>query len=290
MLEQTMKTIKELALDAYRVSTGPIRQQTVANLRQSGQMPLSVLFYHRIADTHANDWTLSTSGFRNHLDWLGENSSFVSLEEIQNKLVAGHNETSCVHITFDDGYGENPDFAIPLLIERNIPCTYFVSLDFIMTGRAFPHDAAAGQPLKPNTIEQIRDMAAAGIEIGAHTRNHPDLGKVTDPETLRDEVVTSTLELGELIGQPIRYFAFPFGLPENLNSYAFDLLADAGLKGVCSAFGAYNFPGQDPFHIRRIHGDPEISRLKNWLSIDPRKLELGRDVEIQSPTAESVDK
>jgi len=279
-----MKTIIEFAIEAYRVSTGPIRQQRESNLRRDGKMPLSVLFYHRIADSHPNDWTMTTSQFGAQIDWMGENAKFVSLEEIQQRIEAGHNESKCVHITFDDGYAENCDFAIPLLIERQIPFTYFVSLDFIQTGRAFPHDAAAGQPLTPNSIEQIKEMAAAGIEIGAHTRNHPDLGKVTDPETLFDEVVTSTRELAELIEQPVRYFAFPFGLPENLNGDVFDLLAEEGLLGVCSAFGAYNFPSQDPFHIRRIHGDPEIARLKNWLSLDPRKLNLGRDLEIKRPT------
>ncbi len=284
-MTDVVKTIRDFAIDAYRVSTGPIRQKKEADLRRNGQVPLSVLFYHRIADSHPNGWTMTRYQFKEQLDWMDDNSTFVSFEEIQNRITKGHNESKCVHITFDDGYAENCDFAIPLLIERQIPCTYFVSLDFILTGRPFPHDAAAGQPLPPNSIEQLKEMAAAGIEIGAHTRTHPDLGAITDPDTLRDEVVTATLELADLIEKPIRYFAFPFGLPENLNADAFDMLADAGIQGVCSAFGAYNFPEQDPFHIRRIHGDPEISRLKNWLSLDPRKLDLGRDMEIHRPGA-----
>lgn len=283
-MSDVVKTIREFAIEAYRVSTGPIRQKREADLRRTGQVPLSVLFYHRIADSHPNGWTMTTSQFKDQLDWMSDNTTFASLEEIQDRIASGHNEAKCVHITFDDGYAENCDFAIPLLIEQQIPCTYFVSLDFIITGRPFPHDAAAGQPLQPNSIEQIREMAAAGIEIGAHTRNHPNLGAIKDPDTLRDEVVTATHELAELIEKPIRYFAFPFGLHENLNADAFDMLAEAGMRGVCSAFGAYNFPSQDPFHIRRIHGDPEISRLKNWLSLDPRKLDLGRNLQIQRPS------
>ena len=42
-------------------------------------------------------------------------------------------------------------------------------------------------------------------------------------------------------------------------------------KRVCSAYGDYNFPGDDPFHIRRIHVD-DMLRLKNWGTIDPRRL------------------
>ncbi len=42
--------------------------------------------------------------------------------------------------------------------------------------------------------------------------------------------------------------------------------------GVCSAYGGYNFPGGDAFHIERIAVDDELLRLKNWVTLDPRKL------------------
>jgi hypothetical protein len=46
---------------------------------------------------------------------------------------------------------------------------------------------------------------------------------------------------------------------------------------VCSAYGAYNLPEQvsktwGPFHLRRIHADPEWVRFVNWMTFDPRKL------------------
>ena len=52
----------------------------------------------------------------------------------------------------------------------------------------------------------------------------------------------------------------------------FQLAREAGFAGVCSAYGGYNVPGDDPFHLQRIHADPDIIRLKNWLTVDPRKL------------------
>ena len=45
-----------------------------------------------------------------------------------------------------------------------------------------------------------------------------------------------------------------------------------GIRGVCSAYGGYNFPGDDPFHIQRFHADPEWIRWKNCLTVDPRKI------------------
>jgi hypothetical protein len=58
-----------------------------------------------------------------------------------------------------------------------------------------------------------------------------------------------------------------------LNTDAFRLAREAGYAGVCSAYGGYNYLGDDPFHFQRIHADPELIRLKNWLMVDPRKEE-----------------
>ena len=118
--------------------------------------------------------------------------------------------------------------------------------------------------------------SAAGVEIGSHTRTHCDINKVADPDQLVDEIVHATRELGQLVGREIRYFAFPFGQVDNLSAAAVELLKRNGLKGFCSAFGSYNMPGEDAYHIQRMHGDPEFIRLKNWLTIDPKKLSIGR--------------
>ena len=51
---------------------------------------------------------------------------------------------------------------------------------------------------------------------------------------------------------------------------AFQFAREYGYEAVCSAYGGYNFPGDDPFHIQRIFPD-NMLRLKNWLTVDPRK-------------------
>src|SRR5690606_105975 len=131
--------------------------------------------------------------------------------------------------------------------------------------------AAAGIPLEVNTAEQIRLLAASGVEIGAHTRTHADLGKLQG-ETLVREIVGSKRELERITGKPVRYFAFPYGLHANMSREAFVVAREAGFTGVCSAYGGYNFPAaSDPFHLQRFHADCELPRFYNWLSVDPRK-------------------
>lgn len=267
---------RELALHAYLYGSYPLRWLYRSKLESIGQAPLCVLFYHRVADEHPNGWSICNRAFQRQIRWLKKHTDVVSLEEIQNRMKNGRNDRTAVAITFDDGYAENCEQAIPFLIEQQVPMTYFVALDFLTSGRPFPHDAQQDQPLPVNTPEQIRELAASGIEIGAHTRNHCDVGAISDPETMVDEIVHATDELAELSEQPIRYFAFPYGQPNNLSAAAAHLAKQRGMLGVCSAYGAYNYPGDDPFHIQRFHADPEFVRLKNWVTVDPRKTRIGR--------------
>ena len=113
-------------------------------------------------------------------------------------------------------------------------------------------------------------MSKAGVEIGGHTRSHADLGAIPDSPKLVDEVLWATREMEQTINQKIRYFAFPYGQPANLNPTVFRMLKAHGFQGVCSAYGGLNDVGGDAFHLQRLHGDPCFSRMKNWLTFDPR--------------------
>jgi peptidoglycan/xylan/chitin deacetylase (PgdA/CDA1 family) len=275
---------KALLLHAYYYGSGPYRWHYARRAAAEGRLPLVVLFYHRIADDRANRQTTSNATFRRQIEWLRRRCDLVSLEEVQRRIREG-NHRPCVSITFDDGYAENCREAIPLLIRERIPCTYFVTLENVRDGKPFAHDLAAGQCFPPNTMAELRAMAAAGIEIGAHTYTHPDLGQIADRGRLEYEVVTAGCELAEALGRRTRYFAFPYGLTRNLNPLALELARTAGYEGVCMARGGYNLPGGNAFNLQRIHGDEETIRVKNWVTLDPRMLRprarrtrlLGRD-------------
>jgi peptidoglycan/xylan/chitin deacetylase (PgdA/CDA1 family) len=280
-----MNPLRHGLLAARNVVTIPRRHQRLATLAEQGQAPLSVLFYHRVADSHPNAWTIGRRSFRRQLDYCEQHFEFIDLAELQLRVQYQASNRPAVCLTFDDGYRENSDFALPLLIQRRIPCTYFVCTANLLNQTAFPQDVAAGRPLPVNTVDQIRAAADAGIAIGCHTRNHVDFSTVHDPQTVRDEIIGAKAELEQWIDRPVRYFAFPYGMPEQLTQIAVDTVIEAGFDGFCSAYGAYNLPSDDPFHIRRIHGDPEMARLKNWLSFDPRKLQQSVSLHFQLPVS-----
>jgi peptidoglycan/xylan/chitin deacetylase (PgdA/CDA1 family) len=242
-----------------------------------GCEPVQVLFYHRVADEYPNDWTISPRMFARQIRWLRDRFDIVSLAEGQARIASGCNRRATACITFDDGYADNRRFAIPSLLEHRLPFSYFVSTNHVLGGEYFPHDVAAGRPLAVNTLAHLREMAAAGVEIGAHTRSHANLGGNLRRDVLIEEIAGSKRELEAAIGREVRYFAFPYGRHENLSAAAFGVALEAGYAGVCSAYGGYNFPGDDPFHLRRFHADPQFIRFKNWLTVDSRKLRMQRD-------------
>ena len=263
---------KRLLLNLYYHASLPSRARRARQYAQQGRAPVIVFFWHRIADDRATPWTLSNELFARQIAWLRKHCRLVSLEEAHRRLQLKYNRKPCVALTFDDGYADNCAHAVPLLIEHGIPLTYFVTLRNIITGEPFAHDLKLGHNLAPNTIEQLRRMAAAGVEIGSHTYTHPDLASIADRRTLRRELIAAKDEVQAAVGRPVRYFAFPFGRYEHLSPAAFETAKEAGYAAVCSAYGGYNFPGDDSFHLQRIPVDELMIRLKNWATIDPRKI------------------
>lgn len=226
-----------------------------------------------------NGWSIQKRNFERQLDWILKNASPASLDEIRESQLLGMRSKRMVAITFDDGYGENCEHAIPALIERGISCTYFVATHFAETGELFQHDVARGVPLRPNTIDEIKWMADQGIEIGAHSHTHVDFGRPMSEAELRAEITDVRKRLQDWTGQSIDYFAFPYGLKQNISQEAIDVVFESGFKCFVSAAGGMNWPGQDANHLQRIHGDPGMAALKNWLTFDPRKIRAKSPIE-----------
>ncbi len=268
--------LKKFLLASYVTASTPIRWGIQSRLRQSGQQPAAVLFYHRVADSHPTPWTIGNKNFKDHVSYLRQNFDIVSLTELQQKISLPNHGRRLVAITFDDGYAENFDQAIPWLVEEKIPFTYFVSTHFVLNQQPFPHDQKIGLNLPPNTPEQIRWLADNHVNIGGHTRTHANLGLISDLKTIENEILGGLEDLRAICNTSIDYFAFPYGDIQNISQMAIDVLRNANLRGICSAYGEFNRPESDLWHIKRIHGDPGMLRLKNWLTLDPRKLRRKR--------------
>ena len=271
------------ALQFRAAVIAPLRRQRLHRLAANGQAPPMVAFYHRVADKHPNRWTIGTKQFDRHLDHFQRHFDAIDLAEVQRRVVGGHSDRPSISVTFDDGYAENGRHALPELLRRRIPVTYFVSTSNVSHNRAFTHDLVAGRPLPVHSKSSLRMWSDAGVEIGGHTRNHVNLAGATDRQFLIDQIIDDRKRLQDIIGRDVRFFAFPFGMPAQMHAHAIEAVARAGYRGYCSAFGGYNQIGGDAFHIRRFHGDPAFGRLINWLSLDQSKMQRQPQLDFVRP-------
>jgi peptidoglycan/xylan/chitin deacetylase (PgdA/CDA1 family) len=102
------------------------------------------------------------------------------------------------------------------------------------------------------TESQVRELHRNGIEIGAHTLNHPILARVDDA-VARHEIVASRDRLQEMIGAPVTSFAYPNGGPgKDYTGRDVALAREAGFRlAVSTAWGAAT-PQRDPFQVPRV--------------------------------------
>jgi peptidoglycan/xylan/chitin deacetylase (PgdA/CDA1 family) len=114
-----------------------------------------------------------------------------------------------VAITFDDGYDSFYEYAWPILTENKIPATVFIPYGFI--GKRATWDYAGWLlGIHHMSREQIKEIAASGIEIGSHGYSHVDLTGLLE-RGLKLELERSKKGLEDLTGNEVRYLSYPFG-------------------------------------------------------------------------------
>jgi len=144
-------------------------------------------------------------------------------------------------LSFDDGMQDNHAAALPLLQELGVPATFYIATGLV--GAPNPWLSPASGARMMNALE-LRELAAAGMELGAHTVNHPDLAGLPYDACV-DEIGRSRDQLEELTGVRATTFAYPFGsFGPDARRAACDLGFDAAVSA--NEFGVagdrYAFP------------------------------------------------
>jgi len=142
----------------------------------------AILYYHRVIPQAQAErgcvepgMYVTPDSFRHQLDWLDEHFRVLPLHEVTRGLAEETPlpERACA-ITFDDGWRDNHDYALPELQRRSMPATVFVATQRVGTDGAFwpdevcrrlaPLAAAARQRLvaqlteSPNSAGGIDDL------------------------------------------------------------------------------------------------------------------------------------
>lgn len=244
-----LQIVKRTMMRSYLHSgMPPLRNAVLARL---GRGRLTVLTYHQVKDPADDFSTVSTPGFRQQMQFLKDYYQVLPLSEAINRLRQRGTSDRYVAITFDDGYADNARIAAPILRSLGLPATFFVSTDLISSTRPFPHDIVQGRPPQEHmTWDDLRALVKDGFEVGSHSCNHADFGRIPLPDAER-ELRESQRRLEEELGIPARLFAFPYGHRSNMRPST--LAAAQRIYDVCcSAFGGHNTAPVDPGHVRRI--------------------------------------
>ena len=254
-----------------------ILSRTSAAILSSGLSgkKLTILIFHRILprkDSYQAD-EVDARWFDELIGYLKEVFTIVPLSEALDMLTGDRLRSRSLSITFDDGYADNFEVALPILKKHRVSATFFIATGFT-DGRIMWNDkilqvmrTAPGTFLKLDHLglpdcnlngtparyrsalriidalkyrkpeerdeiidriaghagigkydplmmreRQIRSLFEQGMDIGAHTVNHPILARLKEDEARR-EIVGSKRFLEELLGRRIRMFAYPNGKP-----------------------------------------------------------------------------
>jgi peptidoglycan/xylan/chitin deacetylase (PgdA/CDA1 family) len=169
-----------------------------------------VLMYHEIAEASETGSPLAVSPatFAAQLGYLrSAGFTAITANELSARLAAdiGKLPDRPIVLTFDDGYGDFHRRAMPALDHYGCTATVFVT-----TGWLQDADMRLAAPGRMLNWTQITEVAAAGVEIGAHTRRHPQLDQLP-PELAREELHASKQWLEGKLGRPVPGLAYPFG-------------------------------------------------------------------------------
>jgi peptidoglycan/xylan/chitin deacetylase (PgdA/CDA1 family) len=190
--------------------------------------------------------SISTEQFERQIRWLTRNG-YIGIR-LADWLVwcrgGGTLPPKAVLLTFDDGYADFPDHALPILQRWGFGAVVFVVTKKIAATNSW--DAAL-----LISASQIRECSKLGIEFGAHSRTHPNLTLLSDAQ-LREELRGSGEDLSAIIGTRVNSFAYPYGYSnEHVCALAREFydLAFTCDEGV-------NECDTDPYRLRRTMVQP----------------------------------
>ena len=184
-----------------------------------------------------------------------QDATLITVSALVEGLRTGRLPPRAVALTFDDAFASVAEHAAPLLIREGWPATVYCVSGYIGRQNDWPTQPR-GVPRRPLASHaQLRELVAAGWEIGAHTRSHVPLARLERPR-LSDEIVGARDELEHVLGCQITSFACPYGDRPSPTARA---LIERSYLSCCStrmghaggAAEAYELPRVDAHYLRR---------------------------------------
>ncbi len=202
-IARTLPTPKRPAVTRAVEKVHGAAQAVAVSLLGVKDTPVPILTYHYIrdgidaaTDPVGHELSVPPTRFAAQLDAL-QAAGFKPVTPAE--FLAGSIDDQSIILSFDDGYADFYTGAFPALQKRGMRAVAFVISGFV--------DDADNRYL---TSDQVREIFAGGIEIGAHSVTHPNLTKL-EPTELQEELLQSRFALEKLLGDRVTAVAYPSG-------------------------------------------------------------------------------
>jgi peptidoglycan/xylan/chitin deacetylase (PgdA/CDA1 family) len=205
-----------------------------------------ILMYHSIdASSRIPDWTYAVSikKFVEQINYLQSTGwSFLRLRDL---ATGTFTRSKQVVVTFDDAYSDTLH-AAEILARKGIVASWF-AVSSALQGRSTWVDPDTGTrpTMRP---PDLRDLAAAGMEIGAHSATHRRLAEIGTGE-LSEETVRCKIELENALGFSVSSFSYPYG---SYDSRVIEAVRLAGFNRACATDNGAVRESTDFFRLPRL--------------------------------------
>jgi peptidoglycan/xylan/chitin deacetylase (PgdA/CDA1 family) len=241
----------------------PLRQDKNGGLSLRGYQTVPVLSYNNISPAEPNKMTVSQTMFEQQMRLLHEKGyRVISMDQLFDFFDFKTSiPPNSVVITIDDGWSSAYEIVFPILKKYGYPATLFVYTDMI------------DRTPKALSWNQLREMAAHGIDVQCHTKNHRNLTLPEKKESFKDYFENLEGELSgcrqtikEKLNLEVKYLAYPYG---ETNPLIIELSKKLGYRGAFSVKR-----GGNPFFIHNyrvnrsvVYGDFTLSQFEKNLTI-----------------------
>ncbi|MGO3890500.1 MAG: polysaccharide deacetylase family protein [Paenalcaligenes sp.] len=213
-------------------------------------MMIPILMYHQIGQpsprgTYLRGATVHPRRFANQmrlLKMLGYTG--VSMKDALPYL-RGEKQGKVVAITFDDGYVNVLENALPILLKHGFTATNYMVSGLQDNGWA---QAKGALPSELMNADQLRQWHAAGLEVGSHTIDHVYMTKVGKEEGVR-QLRESKAVLENITQDEVQSFCYPFG---DQSLEVREWVREAGYSNATATFRGLAHAGDDMFALPRV--------------------------------------
>jgi peptidoglycan/xylan/chitin deacetylase (PgdA/CDA1 family) len=206
---------------------------------------LRILLYHRVADDR-DPLAVPPRRFREQMEFLASAGyRVIDLMAAVALLDDGDAPRRTVALTFDDGFADVRDHALPVLAGLGFRATVFVATGVTDGRRSFAWYAQQPEVLGWDDVAALDREGTLRFE--AHTVSHPNLLALDDAHA-RAEIADGRVELEARLGRPVSAFAYPAGLYGERERR---LVAAAGYRAAVSCEPGVNLPDTDRLALRR---------------------------------------